>query len=213
MTKQTTGIVAALSLSIGLIFGSTSEAALYNRGNGLIYDDVLNVTWLQDANLFKTQLQQGRALSDIIKIWSVSDSYYGTRGVYASDFDTNTGAMSWWGAKAWIASLNETDYLGFNDWRLPKVSYPSFPINVNYPLGDGVTGYDVSPQSSELAYMYYVNLGNVSMKSASGFPNSLWTGIPNDTFIDAETNNLTSFSNLVGSVYTTGSELEVKRQR
>ena len=27
-----------------------SSAALYNRGNGLIYDDVLNITWLQDSN-------------------------------------------------------------------------------------------------------------------------------------------------------------------
>ena len=31
-----------------------SQAALYDRGNGLIYDDVLDITWLQDANYAKT---------------------------------------------------------------------------------------------------------------------------------------------------------------
>lgn len=28
----------------------SAQAALYDRGGGLVYDDVLNVTWLQDAN-------------------------------------------------------------------------------------------------------------------------------------------------------------------
>lgn len=32
-----------------------ATAALYDRGNGLIYDDVLNITWLQNANLQGTQ--------------------------------------------------------------------------------------------------------------------------------------------------------------
>ena len=29
-------------------------AALYDRGEGLIYDDVLDITWLQDANYAMT---------------------------------------------------------------------------------------------------------------------------------------------------------------
>ena len=38
-----------------LVFTSlSSHAALYDRGNGLIYDDVLDITWLQDANYAKT---------------------------------------------------------------------------------------------------------------------------------------------------------------
>lgn len=28
----------------------TGNATLYDRGGGLIYDDVLDITWLQDAN-------------------------------------------------------------------------------------------------------------------------------------------------------------------
>ncbi|MDO8281092.1 MAG: DUF1566 domain-containing protein [Thermodesulfovibrionia bacterium] len=33
-----------------LVFVTSSEASLIDRGNGLIYDDTLNITWLQDAN-------------------------------------------------------------------------------------------------------------------------------------------------------------------
>lgn len=29
----------------------TARAALFDRGNGMIYDDVLHITWLQHANL------------------------------------------------------------------------------------------------------------------------------------------------------------------
>lgn len=45
----------SLSVTVGAImcFGS-AQAALFDRGGGLIYDDELNVTWLQDANYAKT---------------------------------------------------------------------------------------------------------------------------------------------------------------
>jgi hypothetical protein len=41
-------------LLLGLLAGmaaSTAQATLIDRSNGLLYDDVLNVTWTQDANL------------------------------------------------------------------------------------------------------------------------------------------------------------------
>ena len=36
------------------IFSGITSATLWDRGNGLIYDDVLDITWLQDANYAKT---------------------------------------------------------------------------------------------------------------------------------------------------------------
>ena len=38
------------SLIFLLLFSFNATAALYDRGNGLIYDDVLDITWLQDIN-------------------------------------------------------------------------------------------------------------------------------------------------------------------
>jgi hypothetical protein len=42
--------------AFGLTFGITeiSNAALIDRGGGLIYDTDLSITWLQDANFAKT---------------------------------------------------------------------------------------------------------------------------------------------------------------
>ena len=57
-----------------------AEAALYDRGNGLIYDSVLNITWLQDANYAKT-----------------------------SQYD-NEGDLSWPEAKAWVGDLEYGGY-------------------------------------------------------------------------------------------------------
>ena len=42
----TTGLIVA-----GLFMSFSVNAALFDRGAGFIYDDVLNITWTQDANI------------------------------------------------------------------------------------------------------------------------------------------------------------------
>ncbi len=44
------------ALMLTLVLGSTGvgNAVLWDRGGGLIYDDALDITWLQDANYAKT---------------------------------------------------------------------------------------------------------------------------------------------------------------
>lgn len=46
----------AFILSISMLLGFTTlcNATLWDRGSGLIYDDYLNITWLQNANYAKT---------------------------------------------------------------------------------------------------------------------------------------------------------------
>jgi hypothetical protein len=83
--------MAALVLAAGL--SGTAQAALHDRGGGLIYDDVLNVTWLQDANYAKT-----------------------------SGYDAD-GWMTWPDSKDWAANLNYYDVergVSYDDWRLPS---------------------------------------------------------------------------------------------
>ena len=43
-----------LSAYLFLCVSLNTFGALYDRGNGLIYDDVLDITWLQDANYAQT---------------------------------------------------------------------------------------------------------------------------------------------------------------
>ncbi|MEW7996499.1 MAG: hypothetical protein AB2825_18920 [Candidatus Thiodiazotropha endolucinida] len=104
-----------------LPFAGSVNATLIDRGAGLIYDDVLDVTWLQDA------------------------SYAMTSGVapYAR--------MSWLDAVSWVDGLHYEDSVRgvvWDDWRLPTT--------INDPAS---LGYDTAGLSSELAYMYYINLG------------------------------------------------------
>ena len=63
-----------------LLLSFNATAALYDRGNGLIYDDVLDITWLQDANYAQT-----------------------------SGYDSD-GAMTWNDANNWALNLTYEGY-------------------------------------------------------------------------------------------------------
>ena len=85
-----------------LFLGSVApvHATLWDRGGGLIYDDVQNITWLQNANL---------AMSET----------FGVEGI-----DPSSGVMLRSTADAYIASMNADNSLGYNDWRLPDTQNP-----------------------------------------------------------------------------------------
>lgn len=68
-------LVLFLTIVTVLVTASTGQAALYDRGGGLIYDDYHDITWLQDAN------------------------YAGTSG-YDDD-----GMMNWYEAMEWSENL------------------------------------------------------------------------------------------------------------
>lgn len=170
------------------------QASLWDRGGGLIYDDVLNITWLQNANL--------------------------AAGSVYDDGPSNTdGLMNWYNAVEWADQLVYHDAIrnvDYSDWRLPH----TMPINgISYNTvytfnGSTDVGYNISAPGtvfagttgSELAYMYYVNLGNPSRFTTTGqlsgcygeypftpclvdsgpftnldFPYGYWSGTPSGT--------------------------------
>lgn len=135
-----------------LALPAISSATLIDRGGGLIYDDILNVTWLQDANYAKT-----------------------------SGYDAD-GRLTWTQAHAWAANLN---YGGYHDWRLPKVLPVGSDWNYSWAYnGSTDWGYNIASPNSELAFMYYVNLGLTGYYSPTGdipydygvFGNGAWRG-------------------------------------
>lgn len=54
MKKISKNKMCQIGLAGCLLFSAMSDAALINRGSGLIYDDVLDVTWMQDADYLIT---------------------------------------------------------------------------------------------------------------------------------------------------------------
>jgi hypothetical protein len=154
-----------------LFFGfvGVTNATLYDRGGGLIYDDVLDTTWLQDANYAQTS--------------GYADGYM----------------MSWSDANAWAAQL---EYGGYDDWRLPTT------VDGQYKFGwDGTTtgGYNVT--TSEMGYMYYVNLGNKGYYATDGYyPQAGW-GLKNTSFSSGGSGGpIVSFVNLQPSDYWSNTE-------
>ena len=93
----------ALSLCAVLALGisGAAQATLIDRGNGLLYDNVLDITWLQDANYAFTS---GYAAANAVD-----------NGINATDNIFANGRMGWTAATTWAANLS---YAGYNDWRL-----------------------------------------------------------------------------------------------
>ena len=60
MTKINTVAGVFFVSAMSLMGSASTQAALIDRGNGLIYDNVLNITWIQDVALSSTLGGPGR---------------------------------------------------------------------------------------------------------------------------------------------------------
>ncbi len=141
-------------LAIGVLLSATTfnaQASLTSYtgtdGAGLVYSSVSDVTWTQDANLFKTlYLSNANLVSQIAAVTpTYNDPNYGLQTIDAADFNTGNGRMSWWGAKAFVNYLNNINYGGSNQWRLPTVGSNLEP------------GYELT--NNELSQLFYSELG------------------------------------------------------
>jgi hypothetical protein len=126
LSKVMTGVfVAALCVPV-----PQAQAALVDRGGGMLYDTVLNVTWLQDANHAKT-----------------------------SGYDAD-GRMNWTQANTWANGLVYGGYSDWRLARNTPVNGTASGWNYNGSInGSTDIGYNITSTFSELSYMYYVNLG------------------------------------------------------
>jgi hypothetical protein len=121
MLKKSRIVLSALAL-VGLGCG-TAQATLIDRGGGLIYDTVLDITWMQDALITQTT------------------------GASSNGRLTWDAAMAYASSATYFDSVRNTTW---DDWRLPQQFVTT--------RGSVIT-YDTLGTQSELAYMYYVNLG------------------------------------------------------
>ena len=162
------GAIISLLFAVG-----SANAALINRGGGMIYDSDLNITWLQDANYIQT-----------------------------SGFDTD-GLVNWATANSWATNLS---FGGYTDWRLPTVSPVdgTNAFNIGFSF-NGTTdrGFNNTSSRSELAYMFYNNLANISFFSPSGLGSQSGPNDFKSSFVDGLSGETYSFEN-VGLSYWTG---------
>lgn len=129
---------------VTLVLGTLSaNAALHSRAGGqAYYDDVLDITWVADANLADT------TSFDVLAI-------------------NANGTMYWDQANEWISAMNAAAYLGKSDWRLPTVTDTgSSGCNAAFTGTD--CGYNVDLATGEMAHMFYSTLGNTAYFNTSG---------------------------------------------
>lgn len=140
------------SLTVLLASGAT-QAALIDRGGGLIYDTVFDVTWLQNANP-------------------------AAGSIYDDGWNPNDGRMSFENAKAWVAEFSYYDPIRgvtYSDWRLPQGFDMGAPGGPDGPVpwfsNPGCDwhwvgtdcGWNMAPMSAELVHLFYVDLGNLGV--------------------------------------------------
>lgn len=163
MKNNTLAVALSSLLLASTVVSTPAQAALIDYGNGLIGDTNLDITWLKNANLAAAET-------------------FGVSGINVDTFDaegnqiTYAGTMTWNTAVLWVQAMNDSNYLGYNTWRLPSVSPlnpdPNAPYGgFNYSrLDDGThdRGYNISEAgtlyagstANELANLFYVSLEN-----------------------------------------------------
>jgi hypothetical protein len=166
--------VAAL-LAAGLLGANLAQASLIADGPGLVYDNVANVTWSSNGNLFATMYATDHNLINqiITAVPTVHDtpnaydtpSNSGKYNLSAGDFNSS-GTMDWWGAMAWVKYLDSTNYLGHSTWMLPTT------------YDQTCFGYNCT--NSMLGELFYTGLGGSAGQLITTTHNSsLFTNVQN----------------------------------
>jgi len=129
-----------------LVLLGSAEAALVDRGGGMIYDTTLNITWLSDANY---ALTSGYAAAGVAP-----------GSAYNQDAIWNDGRMGWNAARRWADNLV---YSGYDDWRLPTIE----PADVTCTNGGNPAGglYIFDCTGGELSHLFVVDFGTEANSS------------------------------------------------
>ena len=129
-------LVAAAAM---LTLTGAAQAALVDRGGGMIYDTTRDITWLADMNYAQTSGHTGV-------------------GVNAD------GTMTWDAAVAWANGLV---YGGYSDWRLPTMNPSDTSCSDNIDPGGGfpLQYFGLNCTGGELSGLFVTDLGNKALES------------------------------------------------
>jgi hypothetical protein len=114
--------------------------------------------------------------TDLNITW-LQDAMYARTSGYDAD-----GKMTWSDANYWTSNLV---YGGYSDWRLPK----TFGDACVYSINGTNCGYNLDPESSELAHLYHATLNNPTPVDVLGRWDDHWKTSSNFTtgpFINAD---------------------------
>lgn len=107
-------IIFYTAISISAIFSNVTNAALIDRGNGMIYDDTLDITWLQDANFAMTSGFDPTGLMkwDTSMDWAANLSFGGHNDWRLFNADPSCGTLNY------NCTKSELGHLFYNDFGI-----------------------------------------------------------------------------------------------
>lgn len=186
-----------LSGLIFLGFTNTGHAALIDIGDGLINDSTLNITWMKDANLFKTLCDAADPIATGFTPVDTAD---------AATVCSNNGRMTWNDAEVWIARLNAQNYRGHNDWRQPLTPQPDASCETQTMVaGFPDQGLGFNCRGSELGHLFNISLGNPNDNGTGATGGTVGTGcfdtLPHCLQNSVPFDNAQSFAYWSGSTY------------
>lgn len=148
--KRISLYVMPLALILGFTVSPT-HASLVDVGNGMVYDTVLDITWLQNANYAMSSGYDADGLMtwDEANTWATTLYYGGTGGWRLPTFDPNNPRPE-------IVEISSANELPSLRTQL-MILHPTDP-----PSGNLDTNGDISP---------FFNLGH------SGYESIYWTGM------------------------------------
>jgi len=145
--------LAVYACVFALGVATSADAALISRlGGQAVYDTDLDMTWLSDANLALTE-----TFGIPRKAPGLPEFTFGIQ---------DDGSMNWETANSWIAAMNAdqgTGYLGFSDWRLPKVVIPD---TCSTGGTNPIPNMGVACTLSDMGHLFYIEFeatGNTSV--------------------------------------------------
>ena len=162
------GLILALAMAAGAEgAGVASRSALSAKVPTTVYDPVLHVSWLADANL-PARMKFGLAIN-------------------------KDGSMSYQTAVQWVRRLNRNHFLGHGDWTLPITPTPYRDMGCSGRNKKGGGSFGLGCSKSPLAWLYTHMLGLRWPDTAVAIPDTTtgpfhdfqpylyWTGTPAQT--------------------------------
>ena len=162
------GLILALAMAAGADgAGVASRSALSAKVPTTVYDPVLHVSWLADANL-PARMKFGLAIN-------------------------KDGSMSYQTAVQWVRRLNRHHFLGHGDWTLPITPTPYRDMGCSGRNKKGGGSFGLGCSQSPLAWVYTRELGLRWPDTAVAIPDTTtgpfhdfqpylyWTGTPAQT--------------------------------
>lgn len=183
MRKIATKKASLIALSSCLLFSAVSEGALINRGGGMIYDDVLDITWLQDANYMVTSgasassfVNKATASTWVSNLvfggyddWRLPTMQSGTGGSYDTGFSFNGTTDRGFHNDG---TNNELGYMFYEN--LSNISYFSPGGIGNQPGSDSFNSSFTDGASGELYSFENIGMTDWADPSNNPFANASW---------------------------------------